>query len=74
MDESSCDEGEEVHAYRGQELYCSEEEVALSRAITSEPIASSGSSCISVDRLVVSANVSADAVEDKDSLKVSSKW
>ena len=41
-----------------------EEVVALSRALTSEPIASSGSST-SVDRLVVSAVVSADAVEDK---------
>ena len=37
---------------------------ALNRAVTSEPIAS-GSSIASVDRLIVSANVSTDAAEDQ---------
>ena len=58
---------------KGKHYTAPEEVVALSRAITSEPTAS-GSSCTSVDRQVVSADVSADAAENKDSPKVSSKW
>ena len=64
-DDSSCDEGEKI--------------AALSRAVTSEPLASgssssseqssepiaSGSRSTSVDRLFVSANVSTDTEEDQ---------
>ena len=63
-DESSCDEGEEVHAYRGPRVMFPLEVAALTRAVTSEPIAS-GCSSASVDRLFVSACVSTDAEEDQ---------
>ena len=33
--ESSCDEGEEVHAYRGPRVIAPEKIVSLSRAVTS---------------------------------------
>ena len=63
-DESSCGEGEEAHVYQGPRVIAPEEVVALSRAVTSEPIASYSSS-VSVDRLFVSADVSTDAEEDQ---------
>ena len=64
-DESSCDEGEDIHAYRGPSVIAPEEIAALSRAVsTSEPVASSCSST-SVDRLFVSVDVSTDAEEDQ---------
>ena len=63
-DESSCDKGEEVHAYRGPRVIAPEEVAALSRTVTSEPIASCSSSA-SVDRLYVSADVSNIAEEDQ---------
>ena len=39
-DESSCDDGEEVHAYCGSRVIAPEEVAALSRAVSSEPVAS----------------------------------
>ena len=43
-DESSCDEGEEAHAYRGPRVIAPEKVESLSRDVTSEPIESSSSS------------------------------
>ena len=53
-DESCCDEGEEVHAYKGPKVIAPEEVAAP------EPIASG-----SVDRLFVSAAASTFAEEDQ---------
>ena len=69
-DESSCDKGKGVYAYRGSRVIARKKVAALSRTVSSEPIAS-GSSSTSVDKLFVSADVSADAEEDHCS-KVSS--
>ena len=49
----------------GPRVRAPEEVAALSRAVTSEPLASSSSSSTSVDRLFVSADVSTDAEEDQ---------
>ena len=64
-DESSCDEGEEVHAYRCPRVIAPEEVAALSRAVTSESIDSS-SSGVSVDRPFVSTVVSTDTAENQE--------
>ena len=61
---TSCDEGEEVHAYRGPRVIAPEEVATLSRTVTCEPLASCSSSA-SVDSLFVSADISTDAEEDQ---------
>ena len=63
-DESSCDEGEEVHTYRGPRVIAPEEVAALIRVVTSEPIASDSSSA-SVDRIFASADISTGAEEEQ---------
>ena len=50
-DESSCDEGTEVHAYSGPRVIAPVEVAALSRAVTSESIGSF-SSIASIHRYI----------------------
>ena len=64
-DESSSNEGEEVHAYRGPRIRAPKKVVALSRAITYESLASVV--------VVPSADVSTNAEVDQGQSKVSNK-
>ena len=63
-DESSCDKGEEIHAYQGPRVRAPKEVGALNRVVTSESIVSFCSSAY-VGSLFVSADVSTDAEEDQ---------